>query len=233
MTRSLLMICLAASLAGCASTHGPDKKAARDPSPTPTTQFSVALTHTPDEILLAPHDKGLSPAQAAAVEALAQRWRDAGDGPVTIQTPAGGGAEAYHGANAVEAALVREGLAEDQIRLVSYTPAPSATPTQGASAIQPIVVGFTHYEAKGPQCGRNVEDYTKTFSNLPNNNFGCAVTANFAAMIANPADLNGNRPMDPSDANRRETIVGHYRKGELMSSAKDPQANGAVSSVLQ
>jgi pilus assembly protein CpaD len=227
MTRSLLLICLAAGLAGCASTHDPSKKAARDPSPTPTTQFAVALTHAPDEILLAPHATGLSSAQAAAVEALAQRWRDAGDGPVTIQTPVRGGAEAFHGANAVESALVRQGLPEDQIRLVSYTPAKDVGP------VQPIVVGFSRYEAKAQQCGRNVEDYTKTFSNLPNNNFGCAVTANFAAMIANPADLAGNHPMDPSDANRRETIVGHYRKGELMSSAKDPQANGAVSSVLQ
>ena len=226
MTRHLLMACLAAALAGCASMHGPDKKAARDPSPTPTTQVAVTLTHTPDEIRLAPHATGLSPAQAAAVEALAQRWRDAGDGPVIIQTPAGGGAEAYHGANAVESALTRLGLREDQIRLVSYTP------PAGAAGVLPIVVGFTRYEAKGPQCGRDVDDYAKTYSNLPNNNFGCAVTANFAAMVADPADLAGTRPMDPSDANRRETILGHYRKGELMSSAKDPQASGAVSSAI-
>ena len=28
-------------------------------------------------------------------------------------------------------------------------------------------------------------------------------------------------------------VLGKYRKGELMSSAKDPQANGAVSSVAK
>jgi pilus assembly protein CpaD len=207
--------------------HSPDKKAARDPSPTPTTQFAVALTHMPDEIRLAPHATGLSPAQATAVEALAARWRDAGDGPVTIQTPVGGGGEAYRSANAAEAALAQLGVAENQIRLVSYTPA------AGDAGVQPIVIGFSRYEAKGPQCGHEVEDYTKTFSNLPNNNFGCAVTANFAAMLANPSDLAGNRPMDPSDANRRETILGHYRKGEISATAKDTQASGAVSSAIQ
>jgi pilus assembly protein CpaD len=224
----MLMVCLAAAaLAGCASAHA-DKTASKDPPPrTPTTRYSVTLTHTPDEILLAPHATGLSSAQSAAVIDLAGRWRDAGDGPVTIQTPASGGEDAYASANAVQSALVRQGVTEDQIRLVSYQPA------AGSTGVSPVVVGFTRYEAHGPQCGRDWKDFTKTFNNDANSNFGCAVTANFAAMLANPADLAGPKPMDPSDANRRETIIGKYRKGEVMSSAKDPQANGAVSSVLQ
>jgi pilus assembly protein CpaD len=230
MTRSLLMICLAAALAGCASTHEAPKKAAADLPTTPTTQFAVKLTHSPDEILLAPHATGLSPAQETAVQALAERWRASGDGPVTIQSPVGGGAAAYRGSTAVRSALLNLGLTEEQIHLVSYQPTPGAP---GAPAVSPLVVGFTHYQAQGPDCGRNWKDFTKTYTNQPNSNFGCAVTANFAAMIANPADLADPRPMDPSDANRRETIVGHYRKGEMTSSAKDPQANGAVSSVLQ
>ena len=226
MTRHLFVLCLAGAVAACASTHD-SKTAKSDPPLSPTTQFSVALTHSPDEILLAPHAAGLSPAQAEAVTSLADRWRENGTGPVTIQSPAAGGADAYRGATAVQVALMRLGLPEDQIRLVSYQPAATATPGPA-----PIVVGFDRYEAHGPQCGRNVKDYTKTFSNQPNNNFGCAVTANFAAMIANPGDLANPRATDPADANRRETIVGHYRKGELMSSAKDPQANGAISSAI-
>lgn len=226
MIRHLLMVCLATSVTACAMPRL-DKLMAGDPPPiTPTERFTAKVTHSPDEILLAPHATGLSPAQAAAVSDLAERWRDAGDGPVTVQTPAGGGADAYRSSMAVQGALVRLGLPEDQIRLVSYQPA------EGLSG-PPIVVGFTHYVAHGPQCGHDWKDFTKTFANQPNSNFGCAVTANFAAMIANPADLANPRPMDPSDANRRETIVGHYRKGELMSSAKDPQATGAVSSALQ
>ena len=226
MIRQLLVACLAASVSACATSHAA-KTAKTEPAMTPTQQYAVTLTHSPDEILLAPHATGLSPAQAAAVGDLVERWRDAGDGPVTVQTPAGGGSGAYRSTTEIQGALTRLGLSEGQIKLVSYQAAASAT------GITPIVVGFTHYEATGPKCGRDVHDFTKTYTNQPNNNFGCAVTANFAAMLANPADLAGPRPMAPGDANRRETILGHYRKGELMSSAKDPQANGAVSSVLQ
>ncbi len=226
MIRQLLVLSLAAAVTACASSHQA-QTAKTEPARTPTTQFAVTLTHSPDEILLAPHATGLSPAQAAAVGDLVERWRDAGDGPVTIQTPAGGGSDAYRSTTAVRGALAQLGLADGQVRLVSYQAA------AGAAGITPIVVGFTHFVATGPKCGRDIRDYTKTFTNQPNNNFGCAVTANFAAMLANPADLANPRPTDPADANRRETILGHYRKGELMSSAKDAQANGAVSSVLQ
>jgi len=228
MIRHLLVLSLAGAVTACATSHDA-QKAKAEPARSPTTQFSVTLTHSPDEILLAPHATGLSVAQAAAVGDLVDRWRDAGNGPVTIQTPAGGGSDAYRSTMAVQGALVRLGVTEDQVKLVSYQAATGAGPT----GVTPIVVGFTHFEATGPKCGRNINDFTKTYSNQPNNNFGCAVTANFAAMLANPADLANPRPTDPADANRRETILGHYRKGELMSSAKDPQANGAVSSVLQ
>lgn len=227
MIRHLFVLSLIATVAACASSHDVKTAAKTEPARTPTTQFAVTLTHSPDEILLAPHASGLSTAQAAAVGELVERWRDAGDGPVTIQTPAGGGSDAYRSATEVAGALARLGLADGQIKLVSYRAAATST------GVTPIVVGFTHFEATGPKCGRDIHDYTKTFSNQPNNNFGCAVTANFAAMIANPADLADPRPMDAADANRRETILGKYRRGEQTSSTKDTQASGAVSSVLQ
>jgi len=230
MFRHLLVFCLAGAVTACASTHGA-KTAKDDPPITPTTQFAVAVTHSPDEILLAPHASGLSTAQAAAVSDLVDRWRDAGAGPVTIQAPAGSGAEAYRGATAVQGALMQLGLQESEIRLVSYKP--DTASSVSASGLAPIVVGFTHYAAQGPKCGQDWKDYTKDFANKPNSNFGCAVTANFAAMVANPADLAKPHAMDPSDANRRETILGKYRKGEMSASAKDPQANGAVSSTIQ
>jgi pilus assembly protein CpaD len=52
-------------------------------------------------------------------------------------------------------------------------------------------------------------------------------------MIANPADLLTPRQMDPADASRRENVLGKYRQGQMTSSAKDPQANGAVSDAVQ
>ena len=226
MTRHVLVLCLTACVAACASRE-PATTGFTDQAITPTQQFAVTVVHHPDQILLAAHATGLSPAQAAAVAALADRWRDAGVGPVVIQTPSGGGGDVYRSATAVQGALLSEGLPQDQIQLVSYQAA------AGSSNPATIMVGFTRAEARGPQCGLDWQDYTKTGANKPNSNFGCAVTANFAALIANPSELENPHRTDASDANRRETILGKYRKGDLTATVKDQQANGAVSTALQ
>ena len=53
MIRHLLVVCLAGAAASCATSHA-SKVGVNDAARTPTTQFSVALTHSPDEIQLAP-----------------------------------------------------------------------------------------------------------------------------------------------------------------------------------
>ena len=225
MIRTLLIVGLAGCAAACSTAEG-GKRSALEPK-LPTEQFSATLSQDQDEILLAPHRSGLSPAQAAAVSDLAARWRDAGGGAVVIQTPSKGGEEAYQATTAVQYALLHEGLTEAQIRVTGYDADPAAT------HMAPIVVGYTRYEARGPVCGRDWKAYTKTMSNQPTSNFGCANTANFAAMLANPADLAGPRATTPPDAARREVILGKYRSGDVTSSAKDAQATGAISTVVQ
>ena len=65
-----------------------------------------------------------------------------------------------------------------------------------------------------------------------NPNFGCANTANIAALIANPADLIAPRDVRiRRDAARRETVLTKYRQGQITSTPKDEQASGVVSTV--
>jgi pilus assembly protein CpaD len=226
MIRSLIVLCLAALACACASTDGADRKALKDPPPlTPTEQFAITVDQTPDEILLAPHPDGLSRNQAVALAALVDRWRDTGADAITIRAPSGAQGEAYRSTAAVEAALETEGVRPDQIRITGYD--------AGARPGAPIAVGYASYHAQGPQCGREWKSFTASGSNRVNSNFGCATTANIAAMIANPADLLSPRTMDPSDAGRREVVMDKYRQGVSTSTAKDPQANGAVSDALQ
>lgn len=217
--RLLLALGLAASAAGCAA----GDKTVEVGGLTPTEHYSISVAPHDDQILLAPHAQALSPAQSAALADLVGRWRDAGDGPVRIQTPSRGGEEAYRAAALVQDALYGLGLRPDQVQVANYEP--------GARIRPPIVVGFTRYEAQGPRCGRNWSNFTATSANGVTANFGCANTANVAAMIANPADLLRPRTMDPSDADRRDTVLGKYRQGQITSTAKDEQANGAVSNV--
>jgi pilus assembly protein CpaD len=224
MIRALIILSLAASAAACTSTG---YEAGKAEAVLPTEQFSVGLSQSQDEILLAAHASGLSPSQSAAVTDLVARWRESGGGPVTIQAPSHGGGDAFRTATAAQNALLGEGVSQTEIRMAGYDADPAST------APAPIVVGFTRYQAHGPDCGRNWQSITKTGSNAPNSGFGCANTANFAAMLANPADLAGPRTMGPPDSGRREVILGKYRTGDITSSVKDSQAVGAISSVAQ
>jgi len=217
----LIALGVAAALGACAS-HGPaDPHIAAAPL-TPTQLFAPVVTEAPDQILLATHATGLSAAQTAAVDALVTRWRDSGGGPILIHPPAAGGAEAYRMASAVESRLESQGVREEQIRV-----------EQGDdSAGGAITVAFSHYRADGPRCGRDWTSFTHSSDNAVNGNFGCATTANLAAMIANPADLAAPRPIDPADAGRRENVITKYRAGSVTSTSSDTQATGHVSTAV-
>jgi pilus assembly protein CpaD len=221
--RALLAAVLAATAAGCATAPKPPPEAPRQ-GLTSTEQFEPTITSHQDQILLAAHTDGLSPAQARALTSLVDRWRDTGSGPIVIQAPSHGGGEAYRSAMAIQDALAGLGLRDIQVKLVGY----EASTAEGA----PVIVGFASYEARGPKCGQDWDAFTRSATNKPNSNFGCAITANIAAMVANPADLVGPRASDPSDAQRRDTVLGKYRSGSLTSSAKDGQAGGAVSTAV-
>jgi pilus assembly protein CpaD len=220
--RALLAAMLTASAAGCAST--PKHNPAAQSQGLTTEQFTAKVDSHQDQILLAAHADGVSAAQARALSGLVDRWRDTGGGPIVIQAPSHGGGEAYRSAIAIQDALAGLGVRDTLIKLVGY----DASTAQGA----PMIVSFASYEATGPKCGLDWDSFTKSATNKPNNNFGCAVTANIAAMVANPADLAGPRPEDPSDAQRRDTVLGKYRTGAVTSTVKDSQANGAVSTAI-
>ncbi len=228
MIRNLIVLGLAALVCGCVTANESTKLAATPAPPppiTPTEQFSITVSSAPDQILLAPHANGISDSQADALAALVNRWRDAGGDIITIMAPTLAQGQAYHSTAAVEAALEELGVSPDRIRLGGYD--------AGQRIGAPIAVGFKSFKAQGPQCGLNWNSFTASKNNDVNSNFGCATTANMAAMIANPSDLLTPRQTDPADANRRETILGKYRQGQITSSPKDPQANGAVSDAVQ
>jgi pilus assembly protein CpaD len=222
IVRTLLAAVIAAAAAGCSSVPKPTADNPRH-GLTSTEQFAAKVDSRQDQILLAPHGEGLSAAQARALSLLVDRWRDTGGGPIVIQAPSHGGGEAYHSAQAIQQELAGLGVGETLIRLVGY----EASTAEGA----PMIVGFASYEATPPKCGQDWDSFTRSATNKPNSNFGCAVTANIAAMVANPADLAGPRSSDPADIQRRETALAKYRAGTVTSSAKDDQASGSVSAL--
>ena len=219
----LLGMIAGVALAGCAST-GHDLADA--PPITPTERFAIEVRPQPQELRLGTHAQGVSPNQAHALADFAQGWSSAQGGEVTLQTPSHGGdpAAAYRTAQGARDVLVASGVSAGAVKIVGYD--------AGGDHEAPIIIGYTRYVAQGPQCGQAWENLSNTTANREYNNFGCALTANVAAQIDNPADLLNPRDSTPADAGRRQQVLDHYRKGEVTSSAKDEQANGAVSRAV-
>ena len=72
-----------------------------------------------------------------------------------------------------------------------------------------VDVSYIAYTGQAPTaCGDWSEDLAFTMENQTSKNFGCAVQHNIAAMVADPRDLLGPRPMDGRDTARRD---GHHQ----------------------
>ena len=209
-------------LAGCASA---DNKLAKE-SRSPDDLYQLQAQDQSDQIMLAVHAEGLSPAQKDALAALAGRWREGGARAVQINAPHGlvDPLSAYKSAQAARDQLIALGVPADAISQQSYEAAgdPKA----------PLLIEFTRFEAVVAPCGRSWENLTATEANVVQSNFGCAVTANMAAQIADPADIAAPRATASADASRRVTVIQGYRKGEITAGATDSKSSGTVSSAV-
>ena len=93
------------------------------------------------------------------------------------------------------------------------------------------MVAYTTYQAEIPRCGLKWGNLSSNGKNKPMDNFGCAVTANMAAQIANPADIAGPRSADPTDAGRRTTVIDKYRQGQSTAGAVEAGSSGTLSAL--
>jgi pilus assembly protein CpaD len=215
---SILVVSVAAlALAGCAS-----NKAVRNAvTPTQAWTDKVKVESQPQIIRLGVHADGVSPNQAAAVADFVGQWMQVDGGVITVQAPLGASPRMVA---SVQAQLAAQGAPLAMIDLASYD--------AGGNAAAPIVVAYDRFTVDTPRCGQDWESLTRTRNNEAFGNFGCAVTANIAAQIANPQDLLRPRTMTPADAQRRATVLGKYRQGLTTSSARDDQAAGAISQAI-
>lgn len=214
-----------ALLTACASSGAGSDPAAAPRTASQQWEDRVHVDGRPDEVLLVVHAEGLSPAQNQALDGLLGRWLKAEAREIVVSAPIGGGGGEIAGRMAMAARqrLVAMGAPPAKVRVVGYDAA--------GAPDAPLKAGFLRYIAQIPQCGA-WENITGTRNNKAYENFGCAVTANIAAQVANPEDLLGPRPETPIDSGRRATVLDKYRKGEVTSSAKDQQSNGVISKAV-
>jgi pilus assembly protein CpaD len=226
ITRTLRTAPLLAALAllGACTTPASGLKSGEKPPITPTERYKLEAEQAPDQIALGLHPDGLSEHQRAALADYARGYIEAGGEEMTIRAPAQGGEAAQRMAEATKAALEAAGLHEGELRLEAYAAdKPNA----------PILVAYDRWRAKPLACGRSWQNLTATRDNQTQSNFGCAVTANMAAQIADPRDIRAPHAADPVDAARRGEVLGKYRKGEITSSQADDKMKGNVTQEVQ
>jgi pilus assembly protein CpaD len=201
--KSLALI-LTLSIAACAT---PTQVKMNEAVPTAADMHKITTTESGVKLEIPTTADGITPELMAQIDDFGAAYRAYGHGPLVMSTPSGANDGAARTAQATRMALVDKGVPYAAISGSTY----DATGRAGA----PIMLSFTRFEAVPPPC-KPVwsESLAKTFTNQVSENFGCSINANLAAMIADPADLNGPRAADPRDASRRDSVLDKYREGQ-------------------
>ncbi len=171
-------------------------------------------------------DAGLMPDDSARFSVFVADYLSSGNGAISISAPPGPGANAaigYFGER-----LATYGVPRDRILVGTH---------EGGNDGR-VELGFMTYKARVEGCAENdwSTNWGDTADNKPPPSFGCATQKNIAAMVADPRDLIEPRTMDPADATRRNTVLGHYEKGEITqadkrTADKPVEQSGTASSI--
>lgn len=178
----------------------------------------VEPDYTSIKLAFSARDAGLMPEDSSKLDAFVEQYLEHGSGAISISAPAG------------EEGNIAIRYFGDRLSAMGV-PSTRILVGQRNDVDQRVEIGYVAYTAKTDQCGNWESDATDTFANQTRPDFGCSVQHNIAAMVSDPRDLLGPRPMDVSDATRRATVMGNYEKGQPTPAVKGPDQSGAVADV--
>jgi pilus assembly protein CpaD len=191
-------------------------------------EIAVSQSGARLEVPISAANATVAPELGAQIDEFGSSYRAVGHGPLLVSTPTGSGDAdaAARIAQAVRMQLVDKG--------VPYAAIAGGTYDAGGRASAPIVLSYTRYEAAAPNCQPVwKENLANTFDNRVSDNFGCSINANLAAMIADPADLQVARAIDPRDAARRDVVMGKYREGDPSGATRSEDERVALSKAIR
>lgn len=216
----ILCTILAITLSGCASATSGQMGVV---PVTPLSQYVLQVEPGVDRIALAVHDQGLSANQHEALRGLVSRFAAEQAAVLRIEAPMGNDPVASAQAYAMRDAVQSMGVPGQMIQVVGYhAPDPRA----------PVLAGFEVLRAHIPDCSAEPRNLGARYSNMPTGGFGCAVTANMAAQIANPRDIRSPQGLQPADSGRAAVVFARYRQGQLTAAEQETLVEGRIARAV-
>lgn len=179
------------------------------------------------EVSLNPEAGELSDGDRARIRSFVGVYAQRGHGPLVMSLPAASANPQLAVTAIAEARAIawEKGIQYDEIAGSAHG--------AGEAYAQPMILAFQVYDAVAPACASKA---TLDFSDVASNNhlptLGCSVRTNLAAMIADPADLLGGRPLEAGYSARREVILEKFRLGEPTGATRSAQESGTVSDAV-
>ncbi len=188
------------------------------PSYAPTSlrnKITVAETVERMELYVQPGGLNLSARDQDAVGNFIYQYSRSGQGPLYLNLPsnAANGLGVKQAQNTLGAQLASYSILNRAIQTGQYEAA------QGMPA--PVVVSFRRLTTAPIKCQQGAS-LTHTSNNQPYSGYGCAQTANLAAMITDPRQLLAPYELGSSSIVRRITVLDNYGAGKK-TSAKTPK----------
>ncbi|MCZ4297488.1 CpaD family pilus assembly protein [Henriciella marina] len=190
-------------------------------------EIGVGETSQRLELAIDSRSAWLRAGQEDRVRAFISNYRRSGHGVLIVAVPSSYGADPYSVAAVSEARDIAwaEGVAFDDVRARAYD--------AGGRRDAPLILTYQSYVAIAPYCP---EKSQVRFSDIRSNNdmpaLGCSIRVNQAAMIADPSDLFGNRPLDEGDALRRQAQLELFREGQPTGAERGDDETSAVSTAV-
>lgn len=210
--RTLAVVGLATSLAGCYTQRVAQKEAYPDDY---HQRHPITLKEGEQtvEIFVGRNRGGLTPNQRADVLSFAQMWRREATSGIIVDVPQGRliGRAAAESLHEVQSIFAASGVPGNAVRVRPYK--------ASSFTLASIKINYAKVVATAGPCGLWPHDLGPAGGASYNENreywnFGCAHQRNLAAMVDNPADLVQPRGETPAYTARRSVAIDHYRKGE-------------------
>ncbi|HIG22747.1 MAG TPA: hypothetical protein EYG02_08285 [Henriciella marina] len=190
-------------------------------------QIGVGETSQRLELAIDSRSSWLRAGQEDRVRSFVSEYRRNGHGLLIVAVPSAYGADPYAVAAVSEAREIAwaGGVALDDVRARAYD--------AGGRRDAPLIMTYQSYVAIAPYCP---EKSQVRFSDARSNNdmpaLGCSIRVNQAAMIADPSDLLGNRPLDEGDVLRRQAQLELFREGQPTGAERGEAETSAVSTAV-